>query len=88
MAHHTATKKSIKQTAIRNERNTARETRIRTAVKNLRKSVSEADKDGATKNLRIAQSEINKGVTKGVIKKNTASRIVSRLNASVKKIAA
>ncbi len=88
MAHHSATKKSIKQIATKTARNTALRSRIRSAVKNVKVAIAENDKEASNKNLRIAQKELDRGVTKGILKKTTASRTVSRLNKTVKDLAA
>ena len=51
-----------------------------------------ADNDGASKQdaaaaaLKAAQPELMRGVTKGVLHKNTASRKMSRLSSRVKAI--
>ena len=50
-------------------------------------AVKSGDKDSANSALRQAQSEIMRGVSKGVLHKNTASRKVSRLSKRVKGIA-
>ncbi len=86
MAHHTATKKSILQTETRTERNTARRSRVRTAIKKVVTAIEAGDKDQAKANLITAQSELSRAVTKGVFKKEQASRKISRLNSAVKKL--
>lgn len=84
MAHHKATIKSIRQNKTRTERARARRGRIRTFVKKVELAVQNKDGEQATIALREAQSELAKGITKGVIKKSTAARKISRLNARVK----
>lgn len=88
MAHHSATKKSIRQTAKRTERNRELRTRYRNAVKKVRSAVEAKDAKKAAELLTQAQKILFKSVSKGVLTKETASRTVSRLNAQVKKIAA
>ncbi len=53
-----------------------------------RTAATEAGKVAAREALRAAQPEIMRGVTKGVIHRNTASRKVSRLAQRVKAIGA
>ncbi|EQD89525.1 ribosomal protein S20 [Helicobacter pylori SouthAfrica50] len=53
----------------------------------MREAVAVNDVEKAQERLKIANKELHKFVSKGILKKNTASRKVSRLNASVKKIA-
>lgn len=84
MANHSATKKSIRQSAVRTERNRAGRSRIRTYITKVRTLTAEGKKDDARAFFPEAQSVIMRGVTKGLLKKNTASRIVSRLNKNIK----
>ncbi|TNE35159.1 MAG: 30S ribosomal protein S20 [Alphaproteobacteria bacterium] len=88
MAHHKSALKRIRQTDVRTERNRARRSRIRTFVKKVELAVVEGDQTKANEALRVAQSELDRGVTKGVYKKNTAARKISRLNARVKALSA
>jgi small subunit ribosomal protein S20 len=88
MAHHKSALKRIRQTDVRTERNRARRSRIRTYVKKVETAVTEGDQAKANEALRVAQSELSHGVAKGVYKKNTASRKISRLNAQVKALSA
>jgi small subunit ribosomal protein S20 len=57
-------------------------------MKNIVKAVIEAkSKDDAQAAFVVANKELHSMVNKGMLKKNTASRKVSRLSAFVKKIA-
>ena len=87
MAHHSATIKAVRQTKIRNERNTALRTKLRNSVKKVVAAIDSGNKDEAKNALLNAQKQIDKSVTKGVLKKETGSRKLSRLNKSVKEIA-
>jgi len=84
MAHHSATLKSIRQTKVRNERNTALRTKLRNSVKKVIAAVDSGNANDAKNALLKAQIQLDKSVTKGVMKKETASRKLSRLNKSVK----
>ncbi len=84
MAHSRQAQKRIRQAAGRTERNRARRSRIRTFVKKVEEAISGGDAAAARTALRDAQSELDGGVTKGVLKRNTASRKVSRLSARIK----
>jgi small subunit ribosomal protein S20 len=84
MANHKSAKKRIRQTARRTEVNTARVSRIRTFVKKVETAIKAGDKAAAAAALKEAQPELARGVTKGVLHKNTASRKISRLAKSVK----
>ncbi len=88
MAHHKSAIKRIRQTDTRTERNRARRSRIRTFVKKVETAIASGDQGKANEALRDAQSEMAQGVTKGVLKQNTVSRKISRLNAQVKALSA
>ena len=87
MAHHTATKKSIRKTVTKTAVNKSRISRVRTFVKKLEALISTGDKASATKLFKTVQSVIMKSVSKGSLTLNTASRTVSRLSAKIKKLA-
>lgn len=72
-----------RQTAI----NRARRTKIRNLARNVEKAISSGIKEDALAALKALQPEFMRGVTKGVFKKNTASRKISRLNAQIKSLA-
>ena len=84
MAHHDSAKKRIRQTERRTERNRARMSRVRTYIKKVETAISAGDKEAARQALTEAQPEIHRGVTRGVIHRNTAARKLSRLSARVK----
>ena len=88
MANHKSAKKRILRNAKRAEINGARISRIRTFIKKVEVAISAGDKDGAQQALRDAQPEIMRGVSRGVLHKNTASRKMSRLSARVKAVSA
>jgi small subunit ribosomal protein S20 len=88
MANHASSKKAIRKIATRTARNRTRISRIRTFVKKVELLLTEGKKADATIALREAEAEIMRGVSKGVIHKNTASRKVSRLSKRVKGLAA
>jgi small subunit ribosomal protein S20 len=62
--------------------------RIRTFVKKVEMAIESGDAENARTALRNAQPEIQRGVTRGVLHRNTASRKISRLAARVKAVAA
>lgn len=84
MAHHKSALKRIRQTAVRTDVNASRVNRIRTFLKKVEVAIQGGDQAAASEALRVAQPELMRGVTKGVFKKNTASRKISRLAARVK----
>jgi len=88
MAHHQSTIKRIRQTAKRTERNRYYRTRFKNIVKAVVVATEANDKVAATEAFKVANKQIHKLVSKGFIKKTTASRKVSRLHAMVNKIEA
>jgi small subunit ribosomal protein S20 len=87
MAHHKSAQKRIRQTARRTEVNGARRSRIRTFIKKVESAITAGNKTEATEAFRAAEPEIMRGVSKGVVKKETASRKVSRLAQRIKALA-
>lgn len=65
--------------------NVRRKNTMNDAVKEVRKLVAGGKKEEATKALSVAYKAIDKASKRGIIKKNTANRKKSRLNASVVK---
>ena len=84
MAHHKSAKKRIRQTERRTEVNDARTSRVRTFVKKVETAIASGDKAAAASALRAAEPELQRGVTKGVVHRNAASRKVSRLSKRIK----
>ena len=87
MANTPQSKKRARQTLRRTAVNKARRTRIRTFLRKVEEAIASGDADAAKAALRSAQPELMRGVTRGVLHKNTASRKMSRLSARVKAIA-
>ncbi|MTI08934.1 MULTISPECIES: 30S ribosomal protein S20 [Curvivirga] len=84
MANVKSAKKRIRQIKVRTERNRDRVSRIRTFVRNAEEAIASGDKSAAESAVRAAMPELHRGVTKGVLHKNTAARKISRLTARVK----
>jgi small subunit ribosomal protein S20 len=83
MANTPQAKKRIRRNANRATINGARVSRIRTFIKAVESAVIAGDKDQAAAALKQAQPEMARGVARGVLHKNTASRKYSRLTKSV-----
>jgi small subunit ribosomal protein S20 len=84
MANHQSAKKRIRQTTRRTEVNRNRVSRIRTFVKKFDLAVASGDKSSAETAFREAMPEMQRGVTCGVLHRNTVSRKISRMSAQVK----
>jgi small subunit ribosomal protein S20 len=83
MANHKSSLKRIRQTETRTERNRYYRTRLKNIVKSVRGAIEEGNKEEAQAAFKIANQQIHKFVSKGILKKETASRKVSRLNIAV-----
>jgi small subunit ribosomal protein S20 len=87
MANTPQAKKRIRRNDRRAEVNGARVGRIRTFVKKVELALVAGDKGAASEALAEAQPEIARGVAKGVMHKNTASRKFARLTKRVAALA-
>jgi small subunit ribosomal protein S20 len=79
MANTPQAKKRIRRNSRRELINHSRISRIRTFIKAVESAVEAGQKDEAAEALRKAQPEMARGVSRGVLHKNTASRKFSRL---------
>ncbi len=79
MANNESTKKRIRQTVVRQERNRSYRSRMRNAIRSLRASAASGDADAARAALSPTLSLIDSTAKKGVIHRNTAARYKSRL---------
>jgi small subunit ribosomal protein S20 len=88
MANHASAKKRIRTNARRNEINTSRTSRIRTFLKKVEVAIASGDAKAAQDAYKNAQPELMRGVSKGILPKNTAARKMSRLVARIKALGA
>ncbi len=87
MANTPSSKKRARQSEARREVNTSRRSRIRGFVRKVEEAIASGDYAAAQEALKVAQPELARGVSKGIMHQNTASRKMSRLSAKVKKLA-
>ena len=87
MANTPQAKKRIRRNARRAEINGSRLSRIRTLVKKVESALAAGDKSAAQTALSAAQPEMARGVARGVLHKNTASRKFGRLTKAVSSLA-
>ncbi|WP_304546008.1 30S ribosomal protein S20 [Sulfurimonas microaerophilic] len=83
MANHKSSVKRIRQTIVRAERNRFYRTRLKNIVKDVRAAIDAGNKEEAATALKVANQQIHKFVSKGILKKETAARKVSRLHKAV-----
>jgi small subunit ribosomal protein S20 len=87
MANTPQAKKRIRRNARRADVNRTRVSRIRTFVKQVEAAIESGDKDTALAAIRKVQPELARGVSKGVLHKNTAARKFSRLTRRIAALA-
>ena len=88
MANSPQSKKRARQSEARYAVNKARRSRIRTYLRKVEEAIASGDQASAADALKNAQPELDRGVSKGVLHKNTVARKMSRLAARVKAVAA
>ena len=86
MANSRQARKRAKQALRRTQVNRSRSSRIRTFIRRVEHAIASGDSEAAREAFRRAQPEIMRGVNKGVLHRNTASRRVSSLAKRVKDI--
>jgi small subunit ribosomal protein S20 len=86
MPNIASAKKRTRTAAKRQAINHSRKTRIRGFVRQVEEAIASGDVTAAQAALKVAEPEIMRGVTKGVVHKNTGARKVSRLTQRVAKL--
>ena len=86
MANTPQSAKRARQSETRYAINKARRSRIRTYLRKVEEALASGDQAAATAALKAAQPELARGVTKGVLHKNTVARKMSRLSSRVKAV--
>jgi small subunit ribosomal protein S20 len=86
MPNIASAKKRVRRNAKRTVINHSRKSRIRSLTRKVEEAIVSGDRTAAATALKAAEPEIMRGVTKGVIHKNTGSRKVSRLTRRLAKI--
>ena len=84
MANTAQSKKRARQADARYAVNKARRSRIRTYLRKVEEAIASGDQTAAAEALKNAQPELARGITKGVLHKNTVARKMSRLSSRVK----
>jgi len=79
-------KKALRQNKRRHARNLKQSRSLKDEIKSLKKFMALKNKEGAKEILPKVYKALDKAVKTNLIKKNTASRLKSRLTKSVNKI--
>lgn len=80
MADHPSVEKRYRQSVKRRARNIEIKSRLRTLMKKTRQAIEAKNLDAATSQIQSVNKALGKAVSKGIVKKNTASRWLSRLS--------
>lgn len=86
MANHKSAKKRAKRNAQRSKINSSRAGSIRTSLKKVEQAITAGNLKDAEAAYKKVRPELAKGVAKGVLKKSTVARKMSRLSARIKKL--
>ena len=86
MANTPQSKKRARQSEARYAVNKARRSRIRTFLRRVEEALASGNQTAAAEALKVAQPELARGVSKGVMHKNTVARKMSRLSSRVKSL--
>lgn len=79
MPNIASAKKRVRTSKKRTEINRARKSRVGTFTRKVEEAIASGNKQAAQAALKAAEPEIMRGVSKGVLHKNTGARKVSRL---------
>jgi len=88
MANTASAKKAVRVIARKTAVNKSKRTHMRGFIRKTEEAIASGDQKAAQDALKAAQPVIMKAVSSGILKKNTASRKVSRLAARVKAVSA
>jgi small subunit ribosomal protein S20 len=83
MANTKSAKKAVRQIARRTSVNRQRRSKMRTFVRKVEEAITAGDQAAAQSALAAAEPILMRAAQKGIVHRNTASRKVSRLTASV-----
>jgi small subunit ribosomal protein S20 len=76
--------KRVRQNLTRRVRNRGKRSALRTQLKKARQVISEAGTEGAAAVMKETQRSLDKAVAKGLIHRNKAARVKSRLAAAAR----
>lgn len=82
LAVHPSVIKRHRQSLKRRARNVEVKSRLRTLIKKARQAVESKNSEASSTQIRAVDKALGKAVSKGILKKNTASRWLSRLSRS------
>ena len=88
MAIHPSAIKRHRQSLKKRARNKDVKSQIRTMIKKVREAIETKNRESASLHLKEVNRALGKAVSQGILKRNTASRWLSRLSRSASRLAA
>ena len=88
MAIHPSAIKRHRQSLKRRARNKDVKSQIRTMIKKVREAIEAKNRESVSLHLKEVNRALGKAVNQGILKRNTASRWLSRLSRSASRLAA
>ena len=88
MAIHPSAIKRHRQSLKKRARNKDVKSQIRTMIKKVREAIEAKNRESASLHLKEVNRALGKAVSQGILKRNTASRWLSRLSRSASQLAA
>ena len=88
MIVHKSAIKRHRQSLKRRERNIETKSKLRTLIKRARQAIETKNQETASAQIQAVNKALGKAVSKGIIKRNTASRWLSRLSRSAGRMSA
>ncbi len=86
MANHKSAKKRFRQTIKKTKINRVLSSKMKSVLNKINSYISEKKPEEALESVKLFNSILSKSVKKGIIKKNNASRQLSSVIMSIKKI--
>jgi len=88
LANHKSALKRAKQSEQRRMRNRSRKSQMKTSIRTLQEAITEKSEEQIAAGLKQAIGTIDRTASRGVIHKNKAARMVSRLTRKVNRLTA
>jgi small subunit ribosomal protein S20 len=84
MPNTKSAKKRHRQSQVRRQRNRAAKSVLKSQVRKVREAITAGEVEKATEELRTTTKKLDQTAARGIIHRNVASRLKSRLSAALK----
>ena len=85
MPNTKSAKKRHRQSQVRRTRNRAAKSVLKTQVRKVREAIAAGELDKAADELRVTSKKLDQTAARGIVHRNLASRLKSRLSAAIKR---